>query len=65
MIAGAALGALIVIAAQQDTRRVMIVGAGRMANQMRGMWLSGTRRAANAAHDAIDQVAETVTETVR
>jgi len=52
MIAGAAVGAMIMMAVSPDLRRPMMRNAGEMGDRMRGAW----RRGANAAEEMAEDV---------
>jgi hypothetical protein len=59
IMAGAALGALIVLASQEQNRKIVIVQAGRLAGQARS--LMNTNRMAAVAANAVEAATEMVT----
>lgn len=62
LMAGAALGALIVLASQEQNRKVIIVQAGKLATQARQM--INTRRMAEAANNVVESATEMVADMV-
>lgn len=53
ILAGVALGAILVIALTPQTRQPMMQEMGRMGNRMRRMWREGVDTMADAVADAI------------
>jgi hypothetical protein len=62
LFAGVALGALVVLASQEQNRRVVVVQAGRWADQARSMMNRGANRMVDAATGMAQGVAEGVAE---
>lgn len=62
LFAGVALGALVVLASQEQNRKVIVVQAGRLADQARSMM--NRSRVAQVANDVADNVADRVMEAV-
>jgi hypothetical protein len=58
IMAGAALGALIVLASQEQNRKIVIVQAGRLADQARS--LMNTNKMAAVANNVVEAATEMV-----
>lgn len=59
IMAGAALGALIVLASQEQNRKVIVIQAGKLADQARSML--NTNRMAAVATNVVEAATEMVT----
>lgn len=64
LFAGVALGALVVLASQEQNRKVIVVQAGRLAGQARSMMNRGASQVAEVANDIADTVADRVMDTI-
>lgn len=64
LFAGVALGALVVLASQEQNRKVIVVQAGRLADQARTMMNRSADRVAQVAGDVADTVADRVMDAV-
>jgi hypothetical protein len=60
LFAGVALGALVVLASQEQNRRVIVVQAGRLAEQARSLLNTGSQRMSMAMSDMAETAAEAV-----
>lgn len=64
LFAGVALGALVVLASQEQNRKVIVVQAGRLADQARSMMNRGANQVVQVANDVADNVADRVMDTI-
>lgn len=64
LFAGVALGALVVLASQEQNRKVIVVQAGRLADQARQMMNRGANQVMETANDMADAVADRVLDTI-
>lgn len=64
LFAGVALGALVVLASQEQNRKVIVVQAGRIAEQARQMMNRGANQMMETANDMADAVADRVLDTI-
>ncbi|HLO04786.1 MAG TPA: hypothetical protein VK191_16895 [Symbiobacteriaceae bacterium] len=64
LFAGVALGALVVLASQEQNRKVIVIQAGRLADQARSMMNRSANQVVTVATDVASNVAESVMEAV-